>query len=52
MSQMRARTTRTQLVDGPGDIQPTQKLGSDRQSAQTLLHHGRHHHIKALTLGP
>ncbi|MFD4350292.1 hypothetical protein ACFWQ6_36395 [Streptomyces coelicoflavus] len=52
MSQMRARTTRTQLVDDPGDIQPTQKLGSDRQSAQTLLHHGRHHHIKALTLRP
>lgn len=52
VGQMRALTTRTHPIDNPGDIQPAQELGSDRQSAQTLLHHGRHHHIKALTLRP
>ena len=38
--QMSDVATRAQPVDGPGHIQPAQKLGSDRQSAQTLLHHG------------
>lgn len=50
--QVSARTAQAQPVDDPRHIQPAQKLGSDRQSAQTLLHHGCHHHIKALTLRP
>ncbi|GGX43707.1 hypothetical protein GCM10010353_68410 [Streptomyces chryseus] len=49
--QMGARAARTHLIDDPSHIQPAQKLGSGRQSTQTL-HHGLHHNFKALTLGP
>ncbi len=50
--QMRARTAGTRLINDPSHVQPAQKLGSDGQSAQTLLHHGHHHALKALALGP
>jgi hypothetical protein len=43
---------RAQPVDGPGHIKPAQKLGSDRQSAQTLLHHGGDHAFHARTHCP
>jgi hypothetical protein len=52
VGQVGARAARAQPVDDPGHVQPAQKLGSDRQSTQTLLHHGHHRALKALTLGP
>ncbi|MGW2787842.1 hypothetical protein ACWC3X_42845 [Streptomyces populi] len=49
---MGTRTSRAQGIDDPGHVKSAQKLGSDRQSTQTLLHHGHHRALKALALGP
>lgn len=43
--QVRPRIRWPQPVDDPRDVQPTQKLGSDRQSAQALGHHGLNHDL-------
>ncbi len=50
--QVRPRIRWPQPVDDPHDVQPTQKLGSDRQSAQALGHHGLNHDLHARAFRP
>lgn len=52
MGDMRDIAHRTQFVDDPREVQPAQKLGRGRQSAQTPLHHGGNHDIHPRTPHP